>query len=388
MIKKKIAMYLLGIILLASSCTILKDTSVDSKGYLGNKNNLLDIYSDKPKEIIYSPFDFSIETPEKIMLFDFKGHPIYKFVEFQVYNDSIFGKGIVCMLMRHDERLDIYYSEGINLSQKLYFFDSVQHSIQTNKFNPELLFEYKEGKIDFSCKFLDKFNNSIFVSLSAFSPDFIDFLVPVGIINHHYDSYVMFPLWYMHKLNFLTTKNGKAEIKINDTIYPIKKMPGLVNWKRTYFARWSFDSVFCLFNINKSKTDSGLNANLNAIHQNTSYEIIKRGNYSEIKKIAFKERGHIAELEFVPALPEFFCLKDKIMLEGRFVANVDNKTGIIGGEYFIKRIGNKIIIQLKPKKGTQPIPGKSWVNSLFLDIEMIKLSSGNVDINSRWKTNR
>lgn len=378
---------LITLLIITSSCTLLKEYSVESTSFLGNKTNTEDIYSIKTKNKIYSPFNFRIESPDKIILFDFKGHNRYKFLEYQFYNDTIFGKGLVCMLMRHDDRLEIYHTEGVNMKQQLYYFDSCQHEIPINTFNPEYSFNFIEGEIDFYCKFSDKYGNKISVSLSGYYPEHSNFLVPVGLINRHHSDYVFFPIFYPKKMNFLNTREGNARISINGTDLTIKKIPGLVNWKRVYFARWSFEPVFILWNKNFDGEIIGHETNSNDKNTPVNYELGKNSKHVEIKKINYTENNHSIALNFSPALPELLCLKDNIRLEGKFTIDIDETTGVIGGEYFIHQKGEIVEMKLQPTKGWQPIPGKSWVKKHYLHITMEAIKDGNVLLNSKWGVN-
>ncbi len=376
------------LLIITSSCTLLKDSSVNSESFLNNKENTEDIYSIKTKNIIYSPFNFRIESPNKIMLFDFEGHNRYKFLECQFYNDTVFGKGLVCMLMRHDDRLEIYHTKGVNMKQQLYYFDSGQHKIPVNTFSPEYSFSFIDGEIDFFCNFSDKYGNNISASLSGYYPGYSNFLVPVGLINRHHSDYVFFPLFYVKKINFLNTREGRAKISINNTELTIKKIPGLINWKRVYFARWSFEPVFVLWNKNFSGEITAYKINSADKNKPMNFELDKNSNHVEIKKIIHNENNHTITMNFSPAMPELLCLKKDIHLKGRFTIDVDELAGIIGGEYIIHRNDYNIQIKLQPTKGRQPIPGKSWVNNHNLNITIETAKNRNVLLNSKWGVNK
>jgi len=381
---KKYFIIVLFALLLFHSCTIIKDTSVKADKFLDIEDFPNDIYSTSPKGIIYSPFDIKIEHAEKIILFDFKGHNRYKFLECQFYSDSIFGKGIVCMLMRHDDRLEIYHTEGLNMKQQLYYFDSTQYSIPTQTFNPSCTFEYENGSLKFSLGFTDRYGNKISANLSGNYPDYYNFIVPVGLINRHKTNYVYFPLWYMRKINFLNTNEGKANITINDTTLVIKKIPGLINWKRVYFARWSFDPIFILWNKNATRTIKGYSGK-EVENDSISYKIDKTNGYAEIEKVIFKESKHTCSLHFSPSLPELLCLKEDVHLQGRFTVDVDEKQGVIGGEYTIDRTTNTVEITLQPTKGWQPVPGKSWIKNHYLTLQITPTGEDEVVIKSKWR---
>ncbi|RPH32750.1 MAG: hypothetical protein EHM93_07945 [Bacteroidales bacterium] len=366
------------------SCTILKDVSLNPERFLINDDLRTDIYASASKGVIISPFSMDIENPEKLMLFDFKGHIKYKFLECQFYNDSVFGKGIVCMLMRHDDRLEIYHTKGLNMKQQLYYFDSVQHTIPTQLFNPTCSFENQNGNLKFNLSFTDKYGNNIVANLSGNYPESLDFIAPIGLINLHHSDYTFFPLWYMRKMNFLNTHEGNASIAINDTILTIKKIPGLINWQRLYFARWSFDPIFIIWNTNKSVPTEGIKKESNE-NDSITYIINQNHGYVEIKSILFKGVKHNSTIQFSPALPEFFCLKDSILLNGRFTIDVDEKKGVIGGKYSITKKGKSVEILVQPTKGWQPVPGRTWVKNHILTINLTETKSNKVIIASKWR---
>jgi hypothetical protein len=376
---------LLGILFI-TGCTILKDTSVNADKFMKNKDFPVGIYSKPTKGLVYSPFAMHIDNAEKLILFDFKGNSRYKFLECQVYNNKEYGKGIVCMLMRHDDRLEMYYTEGLTMKQQLYYFDSLQHAIPTNVFSLEYSFTNVNGQINFYLKFNDKFGNSISASLNGYYPKNIDFIVPVGLVNNNYSSYSSFPIFYMKDINFLNKKEGNASVTINDTIYEIKKIPGLVNWKKLYMARWSFNPVFVLWNENYTRTINGISRQ-DLTTDSVVYQINEDNGYMEIENIKFLKDNQTAQVEFMPYLPELICLKDNIKLSGKFLINVDNKRGVYGGEYFINRKGDEIILKLQPTEGYQPNPGKTWVKNLYLEIILTERNDGQITSCSKWRNN-
>ena len=383
--KKKFSCMLLGIIFI-SGCTILKDTSVDADKFMKNKNFPVDIYSKPTNGLVYSPFEMHIDNADKLILFDFKGNSRYKFLECQFYNNDEYGQGIVCMLMRHDDRLEMYHTEGLTMKQQLYYFDSLQRSIPINVFSPEYSFTYSNRQLDFNLKFNDKFGNSISATLTGYYPENIDFIVPVGLLNNNYSSYSSFPIFYMKEINFLNTKEGKASVTINDTIYPIKKIPGLVNWKRLYMARWSFNPIFILWNENHTKIIKGI-AKHDLTTDSVSYQINSQNGYMEIEGIEFRKENQTAKIEFMPNLPEIMCIKNNIKLSGRFLINVGKKRGVYGGEYFVNRNNDEIILKLQPTESYQPNPGKTWVKNLYLEIKITESINGETISCSKWRNN-
>ncbi len=383
--KRNFVFILLGVLFI-SGCTFIKDTSVDTEVFMNKKNHQANIYSSPSKGLIYSPFTMHIDNAEKLILFDFKGNDRYKFLECQFYNNEEYGEGIVCMLMRHDDRLEMYHTDGLTMKQQLYYFDSLQRSIPVNIFNPEYAFNYINGQLDFNLKFKDKYGNSISASLSGYYPENIDFIVPVGLVNYNYSFYSSFPIFYMKEMNFLNTKEGEASVSINDSIYPVKKIPGLVNWKTLYMARWSFNPIFILWNENHNKTLEGL-AKEDFTNDSISYKVDDQSGYMEIESIKFRKEKHSGEIEFSPNLPELLCLKENIEISGRFIINVDEKRGVYGGDYSINRKGNEIILKLEPTKGYQPSPGKTWVKKLYQEIKITESTNGEIISSSKWRAN-
>jgi hypothetical protein len=383
--KKKFTCMLLGVVLIGG-CTILKDTSVDADKFMKDKNFPVDIYSKPTNGLVYSPLEMHIDNADKLILFDFKGNSRYKFLECQFYNNDEYGQGIVCMLMRHDDRLEMYHTEGLTMKQQLYYFDSLQRSIPINVFSPEYSFTYSGGQLDFNLKFNDKFGNSISATLTGYYPENMDFIVPVGLLNNNYSSYSSFPIFYMKEINFLNTKDGKASVTINDTIYPIKKIPGIVNWKKLYMARWSFNPIFILWNENHTKISKGL-AKHDLTTDSVSYQINSQNGYMEIECIEFRKENQTAKIEFMPNLPEIMCIKNNTKLSGRFLINVGKKRGVYGGEYFVNRNNDEIILKLQPTEGYQPNPGKTWVKNLYLEIKITENINGEIVSCSKWINN-
>ena len=86
---------------------------------------------------------------------------------------------------------------------------------------------------------------------------------------------------------------------------------------------------------------------------------------------------------FYPSLPDLESLKNEIDLSGNFSFHADEVAGILGGNYHIQKRGEKIKIQIHPKDGWQPMPGKKWM-STYLWIADITLLNGKIAIDSKW----
>jgi len=369
---------------LCSSCILVKDTSVNPDKYLKNKHFESAMYSTAPKETLFSPFDMRIETADKIINFDFTGHDKYVFLECQLYNDTIFGKGVVAMLMDQDDKLEMYHTKGLNMRQKHYYFDSNQSSIPTTIFEPQYTFTYENGSIDFSLAFTDSHGSSIVASLNGYYPNYIDFIAPMGLMGSGKPSFAAFPLFYTRKVNFLNSGEGQASITINEAPVKIVKIPGLLNWKRVQLARWSFEPIFILWNWNRKGILPGIPKS-DAIKRSSDIKVVNRNGYSEIESIQFTEGNHRSTLNFAPALPELLCLKEGISLKGRFTIDVEEKRGVVGGTYSIVRNGNAIELTIDPIKCWQPIPGASWAKKHYLWISLIVNNDSDVEINSKWR---
>ena len=87
----------------------------------------------------------------------------------------------------------------------------------------------------------------------------------------------------------------------------------------------------------------------------------------------------------MPSIPDLRCLKPGIAIDGRFTISCDSIGGIVGGEYKISKIKNKIAFSCHPTKGFQPNPGKVWVKSLTWESVLDYNEQDNtMMMNSKW----
>ena len=74
-----------------------------------------DIYINKSKNYIYSPFNLKLEPIKRLLLIDFskdKDKTYYCF-EIQYFDDSINGKGIRVIGYRNDKFIDVFQQPGL-----------------------------------------------------------------------------------------------------------------------------------------------------------------------------------------------------------------------------------------------------------------------------------
>lgn len=128
-----------------------------------------------------------------------------------------------------------------------------------------------------------------------------------------------------------------------------------------------------------------LNDGVNDIkHDNNIYSIEVNNGYPEIKSVHAMDGNSEMRLTFSPPFPDVKSLKDNTEINGRFIIEVDDVKGIIGGLYYISKKNDSFTVQMKPQEGWQPMPGKLWMKTYLWNCD-IKLSDEQLRIDSKWK---
>lgn len=343
-----------------------KSSSVDEFRYLKDIPLGKDIYVDEVKRDLVCPFNLDIEPMDKLILFDVEDDPLYETIELQEFDDEI-SKGLVILLYRKDNEVDVYYTKGI----KHDFYKGSKNGIN-QMFTPEqYIFEKRDDQFIFNLEFNDKDGKKILVKATETNPDkkYFNILAPAGDMI---DNFTSFPLFFMQETAFLEKNYSTIEIEIGGENRQPVFIPIAINNKFVYLSRYCLDPVAV-----------SLNENYKGVVKPTENDLLINTNRYEIKGLSSSKYDHNASIKFSPAIPEILSLKNGVKIEGRFSTSVDNTTGILAGDYLIEKNNGEVTLSLAPKKGWQPMPGKKWFKK-YKWISTVNNNESTVTVDSKW----
>jgi len=365
----------------------IKDAVVDHHKFLGRRNNSLKIYESSPKNMIFSPFNITIDHIDRLMLINFEEDPIYYAIELQIFR--IAGEKLPLVIMyRKDDLVDIYYTNEAIMEYRKKLIEDLLTNVSFNQLEEiDFRFQTDDMGLDAYLFLKDKLEKDIEFKIKENTPgrELTAMLTPIGVASKK-PQY--FPIVYLNEFGMVIKKDTEIFIKIHRFLRKPVEMPVRMNGMHVYLARYSLEPVIGNWNNSFSGNLNPVlinSSNLNVINENLSYEIFNNEGYYEIEKISGKDEvGHIISFEFSPAIPNLIALKSNMKIKGKFSCCIDDIKGIFAGEYYINRAGDIISLNIQPIKGWQPFPGKLWLKTIkwTADIDIIDID--NIRIQSYW----
>ena len=383
----------MGVILKLSSSFLkrknikIKDVVVDHHKYLGKRNNSLKIYESSPKNMIFSPFNITIDHIDRLMLINFEEDPIYYAIELQIFR--IAGEKLpLVILYRKDDLVDIYYTNEAIMEYRKKLIEDLLTNVSFNQLEEiDFRFQTDDMGLDAYLFLKDKLEKDIELKIKENTPgrELTAMLTPIDAASKK-PQY--FPIVYLNEFGMVIKKDTEIFIKIHGFLRKPVEMPVRMNGMYVYLAYYSLEPII----VNWNNTYSGrLNsifldpANKDVKKENLSYKILNNGGYYEIKKISGKDEfGHTISFEFSPAIPNLITLKSNVNIKGKFSCCIDDRKGIFAGEYYINRVGDIISFNIQLNKGWQPFPGKLWLKTYKWNAEIDIFEKNNIRIQSNW----
>jgi len=364
-----------------------KDAVVENYKYLGKRNNSLKIYESSPKNVIFSPFNITTDHIDRLMLINFEEDPIYYAIELQIFR--IAGEKLPMVIMyRKDDLMDIYYTNEAIIEYRKKLFENLWTDVSFNQLEEiDFKFQTDDMGLDAYLFLKDKLEKDIELKIKekTLGRELTAMLTPIGAANKkpHY-----FPIVFLNEFGMVIKKDTEIFIKIHGFLRKPVEIPVRMNGMYVYLAYYSLEPIISNWNnIYRGRLNSILidPANIDVKKENLSYKILNNGGYYEIKKLSGKDEvGHTISFEFSPAIPNLLALKSNIKIKGKFSCYINDYKGIFAGEYYIKRVGDIISLNIQPIKGWQPFPGKLWLKTYKWTADIDIIDNDNIRIQSYW----
>ena len=364
-----------------------KDIFINHHKYLGKRKNSLKIYESSPKNMIFSPFNITIDNIDRLMLINFEEDPIYYAIELQIFRIAE-EKLPMVILYRKDDLMDIYYTNEAIIEHRKKLMRDLLTNVSFNQLEEiDFRFQTDDMGLDAYLFLKDKLEKGIELKIKENTPgrELTAMLTPIKAASKK-PQY--FPIVYLNKFGMVIKKDTEIFVKIRGVLRKPVEMPFRMNGMYIYLARYSLEPIINNWNktyigrLNSILIDP---ANINVKKENLSYEILNNSGYYEIKKISGKDEvGHTISFEFSPAIPNLIALKSNVNIKGKFSCCINDKKCIFAGEFYINRVGDIISFSIQPIKGWQPFPGKLWLKTYKWNAEIDILEKNNVRIQSNW----
>jgi len=327
-----------------------------------------DIYGEPSRDELYSPFNLKINPMERLFLIGFDKDPdeVYTGLEPQWFDDPVYGTGLRVIAWRRDGFVDVYQQPGLPLDRNFGvagkgLADILQRPMVNARFT------ISTTGVDVSFAFEDKLGRNIEVEItekSKKSTKPFTLLAPVGSSSVSPSS---LPVFFLHDFYFVRRAHTEVKICIDGCYHKADTFPLPLDGSRVYFMRYSGDACLAdwcvaqegalvpLVGEGQTRVDSA----------NVIYDLVASGGHKEIGRMTASWKQHRMLVEFTPPFPEITCLRDHVVVDGRFAIASDESAGQVTGTYRVSRCGDKVEVQVHPSGGWNPRPTTLFLKMLF-----------------------
>lgn len=357
-----------------------KTRSVNPAKYLGKRANPSSIYNSSGRGFFHSPFTLSLEAMDRLLLVDIDDDTEYATIELQVFDDEK-GRGAVVLLYRKNGEIDTCYTSGLN--REVYQHSSKGYAYSSD--NIAYRFDVTEMGLDASLDLEDRDGKKMTFTIQENQPakKTFDILAPAGAMI---DDFAGFPFFYMKRTAFVERAGTHIHVEIDGTQRKPASIPIAINGAFVYLARYCTEPIVGTWN----EAFTGLLEPISPGQADSSgqtYQLVENNGHHEIARVIRPGHGHTISLTFSPPIPELACLRDGVIIEGRFTAGADDTDGIVAGRYSLHHAGVGTQLVMQPAKGWQPMPGRPWVRSYRWQANVESDSQGKMTIKSAWARN-
>lgn len=352
-----------------------RSSSFTEKKYLKILNNDMSISSVITHGTFMNPFDLKIDAMEKLILFDIEDDPVYTTLELQAFNDKM-SRGLIILMYRRDKGIDVYYTAGINHD----FYKGTSNA-SVLEFEPEeYCFKKSDDEFRFLIKFQDKNGAEIYIKADEYTPgkEYFSILAPAGDMI---DNFTSFPLFFMKETAFFEKEHTVIYIRIGQHDRTPVSIPIAINGKFVYLSRYCLEPVVASINENYRGELQYIDS---AGNDTIQYSFVNNDDSEgKLYSIEKNELNHKVVLKFYPPIPNILSLNDGDKIKGRFSTSVDGIDGVLGGEYSIEKVADKHVINMQPRKGWQPEPGKKWFRKYIWN-SVVSVNKNKIYADSKW----
>jgi hypothetical protein len=358
----------------------------------------VDTYGDLYDGYTVNPFVIRHNPMQKLAIINFEKNPdrLYTGLEFQYFNDELYGTGYRLLAYRKDRYVDVY--DDLNLhSVENESFDvagkGLGEHIRTTIENPIL--RVAEGNFHISFSFQDKLKREVAVDIKEKckrNTTGMNLLAPIGATTET-PNYL--PLFFLYNFDFLRKADTDIrvqvdgeEIRQDNFPFPLPK-----DLQRRYYSRYSMDCHMIEFLCagKRRLMRIQLQGAGELIDQHFRY----RFKDANLVSIQLRQAKHPFRVNFSEAFPNVLQLKNGESHTGYFKAMADEPMGEIAGTYSVVQNDNTVSIELKPDEGWKAVPN-SWLtrflfgkSSLFAKWPKTYLYQQNINLStlesvSKW----
>lgn len=302
-----------------------------------------------------APFNLTYRPMQRLLLYNLKDAPHHKGIEPQWFDDDEHGRGLLVIVYRQDDTVDVHYTPGLKLDPRGYQIQAGLNAMLETDFNPAR-FEITPYGVEMEIGFHDIQGRRIEARLSNRRDTprkGMRLLAPFG-------STVQKPVKliavYLFDFDFIRRPVREMHLSVDgqtcrafDFPLPLPGMPAS-------FVRYSGEPMIVDWN---EQMDGSL-----PLYQpsgagefragGTLFTLVDNGGHLELEQMKVASPHHAMALSFTPAFPSLRGLRTGASVAGRFRLLLDDSERICAGVYTAQRTGDLIELGLDIDQGWQP----------------------------------
>ncbi len=346
----------------------------------------------------YSPFDLRLRPMERLLLIDFTGDPVYRCIEVQSFDDAVQGKGLLAMLYRRDDRVDVYRQPGLSIERDGYEIqkglgewiesplEGARLAITPHGAELDLAFDDHSGR-RIEARVRETWPRRRPASLLA--------LVSAGV-SHPRKLMIV----YIFKFDFVRRPGAEVSVRIGGAVRRPVRMPLLLPGTPAYFTRYSAEPFVVEWNSNRSGALTALSPRgAGELRDGDAvYTLSENSGHFEIEKMFGSNGRHSIAITFTPPVPDIICLVAGFERQGKFFITVDDKHSLAAGDYQIRPGTKETEVVLDIARGWKPTEGDLLLRTIYTFVPLfkrwpktyrwsakLKHGTGGVTIESAWE---
>lgn len=322
-----------------------------------------------PKDLlIHCPFDIVIDPMQRLLLINFEKDPDRLYVGFepQVFDDPVYGKGMLVIGWRNDGKVDVYHDPGLIIRPEKYDIagKGLAHQVQREMKNN--FFRISEKGVQANIRFKDLQGRDVTLQIEEESSQKrypFSLLAPMGDAAENPSS---LPLVLLHDFYFVRRHKTSIHIQINGRIHKPDKLPFPIDGQFVYFTRYCPDPTIATINpAFEGKLSMAVIRGKKAQMGELQMEVDNKNLNRHIKSISRNYKDRRVCLTFDPPFPDLFGLENNETVNGCFSITEDPAVGMIKGNYILEKTAEGIKIEMVPVNGWIPSEKKFSLKVLY-----------------------
>jgi hypothetical protein len=317
-----------------------------------------DIYKIPGEGRFTSPFDFSLEPMERLLLINMEKDPdeVYLGFEPQVIDDDYIGRGMRILAYRQDKKIDVYQQPGMRSVKS--DFDVAGKGCENLVERPleNAQFEMTEQGLYVHFSFEDIQGRRIEVQViedQSRLPKLFSLLAPLGSSTEKPPA---LPLFFMFDFGFVRKAGTKTLLKIQDRQHHLDNLPLPFEGQAVFFTRYCLDPFLLTWNTRREGPLTVFeDVRFAEVEYGPArYYLVEKNGHFEIDRVKVSNDKHAFLFSFSPPVPDITGLREGVNLEGKFEISGEPSAGKVSGIYRLQRSANSVKMIVQPSGGWQP----------------------------------